>query len=426
MKKRRAVALVLSLLLLASCSAAPAGDASPTPSAGVAASPTPAGSPSPTPSVSAAVSPTPADSPSPTPSESEEVPPAGSDTPAPEAGIKLKPYDEVHALYDDPPVVKEGEYDPDDIYTYSFYSNSVFEGAEDIAAKVLEEGKNPGLGVRDLHAQGITGEGVNVAIIDQPLALPGHEEFADRIAAYYDSGCEVSEQEGSMHGPAVLSLLAGESMGVAPGAKVYFAAAPSWKADSAYYADCLFWIIRQNRELPEGEKIRVVSVSAAPEEGWFENAAKWDKAVAAAENAGIMVLDCRSAADTGFIYSSYYDRSDPENVEKCIPGYPDKVWDDFSNEIYSDTIFAPANYRTFAQELQGIQAGEPCYRYDGMGGESWAVPYVAGVLALGWQVAPELDAETMKDLLFQSCWINEMGNHMIDPTAFIELVREAA
>ncbi len=418
-KKYRGLALVLSLVLLAGCSPAPADAPSPTPTASTAVSPTP--------SVSAAVSPTPADSPSPTPSASEEVPPAVSDTPAPEAGIKLKPYDDVYALYEsNTPVVKEGEYAPDDIYTYSFYSGSVFEGAEDIAAKVLEEGKNPGLGVRDLHAQGITGEGVNVAIIDQPLALPGHEEFADRIAAYYDSGCEVSEQQGSMHGPAVLSLLAGESMGVAPGAKVYFAAAPSWKADSAYYADCLFWIIRQNRELPEGEKIRVVSVSAAPEEGWFENAAKWDKAVAAAENAGIMVLDCRSAADTGFIFSSYYDRSDPENVEKCIPGYPDKVFDDFSNEFYSDTIFAPASYRTFAQELQGVEAGEPCYRYDGTGGESWAVPYVAGVLALGWQVAPNLDAETMKDLLFQSCWINAMGNHMINPTAFIELVREAA
>ncbi|MDH4240904.1 MAG: hypothetical protein OEW48_15205, partial [Phycisphaerae bacterium] len=35
--------------------------------------------------------------------------------------------------------------------------------------KVLKDTMNPGLGVRRLHKQGITGKGVNVAIIDQPL-----------------------------------------------------------------------------------------------------------------------------------------------------------------------------------------------------------------------------------------------------------------
>ena len=51
------------------------------------------------------------------------------------------------------------------------------------------------------------------------------------------------------------------------------------------------------------------------------------------------------------------------------------------------------------------------------------MPYVAGVLALGWQVNPDLDAQTMKDLLLASAWVNGQGCHMIDPPAFIELVR---
>jgi hypothetical protein len=41
-------------------------------------------------------------------------------------------------------------------------------------------------------------------------------------------------------------------------------AAPSWNGDSAYQAAALDWIVDQNRALPEGQKIRVVSVSAAP------------------------------------------------------------------------------------------------------------------------------------------------------------------
>ena len=54
---------------------------------------------------------------------------------------------------------------------------------------------------------------------------------------------------------------------------------------------------------------------------------------------------------------------------------------------------------------------------------SWSVPYVAGVLALGWQINPELDAEAMKELLLQSAWVDGRGCHMIDPPAFIELVQ---
>ena len=41
---------------------------------------------------------------------------------------------------------------------------------------IMEMGKNPGLGVRGLHARGITGKGVRIAIIDQPLPVD-HEEF---------------------------------------------------------------------------------------------------------------------------------------------------------------------------------------------------------------------------------------------------------
>ena len=35
--------------------------------------------------------------------------------------------------------------------------------------KIMELGKNPGLGVNKLHKQGITGKGVSIAIIDQAL-----------------------------------------------------------------------------------------------------------------------------------------------------------------------------------------------------------------------------------------------------------------
>ena len=156
------------------------------------------------------------------------------------------------------------------------------EAARPIAQAVLERGKNPGLGVRGLHAQGLTGAGVNVAIIDQNM-LTDHPEFTGKIAAYHDVGTAQPADQGSMHGPAVTSLLVGNAIGTAPGAQVYFAAAPSWKLDAQDYADALDWIIAENAKLEPGQKIRVVSVSAAPSgpgTNFTQNSAAWDAAVA--------------------------------------------------------------------------------------------------------------------------------------------------
>lgn len=308
-------------------------------------------------------------------------------------------------------------FDPADIATFRYESNMVFEGSEELAEELMEAAKNPGLGVRSLHEQGITGEGVNVAIIDENLLLD-HPEYAGSIAAYYDSGCERPEDRGSSHAPAVLSLLAGQTVGVAPGARVWFAAAPSWTADAAYYADCLNWIIEQNRALPEDEKIRVVSVSAAPEQ-WL-NRRQWEEAMAAAEAEGILVLDSyESAKAAPVIGPAFGDPDDPEDVTKCKLGFPSAP-DDFYSKRFAETIFVPCSPRTTAQEYD---TGIYLYTYWGEGGLSWGIPYAAGVLALGWQVNPELDAQTMMDLLLQSSYVNREGNHIIDPPAFVELVQ---
>ena len=48
---------------------------------------------------------------------------------------------------------------------------------------ILEEGKNPGLGVRELHKRGITGKGIAIGIIDQDLLL-SHTEYNERLRLY--------------------------------------------------------------------------------------------------------------------------------------------------------------------------------------------------------------------------------------------------
>ena len=280
-------------------------------------------------------------------------------------------------------------------------------------SNLLTRAMNPGLGVRKLHENGLTGKGVNVAIIDQPL-YADHPEFAGKIAAYHDVGCQ---SESSMHGPAVLSLLVGTKCGTAPEARVYFVAAPSWTADTAFQAKALDWIIEQNAKLPAKEKIRVVSISGAPSgpgSPFKKNTELWDPAWQRAEKAGILVLDC--TGHHGFIGPSYLDANDPEDVAKCKPGFPSMA----GRMPKSDRLLVPCSPRTTAEEYVEGKCG---YQYCGQGGLSWSIPYCAGVLAMGWQARPDLDAVQMKSLLFKSAYKSADGAMIINPPEFVRLVK---
>jgi hypothetical protein len=305
------------------------------------------------------------------------------------------------------------------ITTLTYNKDSKFGKTTAVAEQIMEKGKNPGLGVRLLHKQGITGKGVKIAIIDQNL--PGkHPEYKNRIVKYKDVGCNQPENKGSMHGPGVLSLVAGETIGTAPEVQIYFAAAPSWTADAKYQADALNWIIEENRLLPNGNKIRVVSVSSAPSGPGspFKNNSKWDEALKTAEQEGIIVLDCTK--DHGFIGPCYYEMNNPEDVKECKVGWPDKVVND-SLKFPQYKIFAPCSGRTVAEEYM---EGTNSYQYCGKSGLSWSIPYVAGVMAMGWQIKPDISGTDMVSILIKTASPNFLGYRIIDPVEFIKNLQE--
>jgi hypothetical protein len=314
----------------------------------------------------------------------------------------------------------EGTLDKSLIETLWFNESTKWpEQTRDMAQGILEQGMNPGLGIRKLHAQGITGKGVNVAIIDQNLvSVLDHPEFQGKIVKYFDVGTKQPSDEGSMHGPAVTSLLVGKNTGTAPGANVYYVAAPSWAADAQYYADALNWIVDENEKQPAGEKIRVVSVSAAPSgpgSPFTINNDAWDVAYQRAAKAGILVLDCTS--NHGITAPCYYDLDDPDNVAKCTPGWPG-----LTNQSMPNRIYIPTSFRTTAEEYS---QGNFSYQYTGRGGLSWSVPYLSGVLALGWQVRPDLTGAQLLDILFKSAYVTSGGLKIINPAAFIDTVKLA-
>ncbi len=286
---------------------------------------------------------------------------------------------------------------------------------------ILRDAMNPGLGIRELHRQGITGKGVNVAIIDLPMYL-GHPEFAGKVVAYFDTGC--GSQERSMHGPSITSLLVGTNCGTAPDARVYYAATPGGSRDAMYDAKALDWVVEQNARLPAGEKIRIVSHSASPSgprAKRTKNTSMYDEACAHAEAAGIMVLD-GTRTKRGFVGPCWYDPNDPENVGKCTPGYrgPPRKAGEWAGR--SECVLAPCAPRTMAEEYE---KGEFSYHYCGTGGLSFSIPYAAGVLAMGWQVDPQLAPDDIKGLLFESAYVRPDGTKIINPREFIRLVKGA-
>jgi subtilisin family serine protease len=228
-----------------------------------------------------------------------------------------------------------------------------------------------------------------------------------------------------MHGPAVASLLAGAHCGTAPGARLYFVATSDPGKGVQEHVSALDWILATNAHLPPAQKIRVVSISASPDGDRVKpdrSAGPWPAARARAEQAGVLVLDCSRAS--AFIGPCALDPLAPEDPARCQPvlaqGRPD---------FFAGHLLAPVVPRTTAEQYF---ADAPGYQYCGNNrethlyhGVSWAVPYCAGVLALGWQLRPDLTPAQMRELLFLSAHVLPTGEKIINPPEFIRLVREA-
>lgn len=274
---------------------------------------------------------------------------------------------------------------------------------------VLAWGKSPGLGVAQLNAKGITGKGVAVAFVDQPLLL-SHQTLKGLDLIY--TKVRLTPGQGdktSMHGPAVTSLLAGLGMGVAPGVKLYFYAHPPWLADQTTHADALREAIKQNRQLPAGQKIRVIGFSDGrdPSE---KNLEAFVAAIAEAEAEGIMVVDVEHPFNLMPVIAHPFtdkEKSDNWKVAPWAAHGPDK-----------GALYVPTGGRTAAT---GYPTQDDAFAYWSEGGLSWAVPYVVGTLALGWQVDPDLTGENAVKYMLES-GTPFRGGKLINPQGFVDLV----
>lgn len=271
-------------------------------------------------------------------------------------------------------------------------------------AYFIANAKNPGLGVRALHKQGIDGTDVGIAIIDQPLLL-GHVEYTAALTRYDETGLgKVSPQ---MHGSPVTSIAVGKNLGVAPGASLTYFAVPMWERDNRPYITSLEKILEWNKILPEQERIRTVSISNGmfPHYPHYE---EWKEILEQAESQGILVVTCDQAAfEYGIL--SLKPGKDPDKPENYERGY-------YSSE--KDVIRVPGANKTVASYI-----GNDVYTFDKMGGMSWGAPYIAGLAALAYQINPDIKPKEIIQLLIATTVKTDAGP-IVNPAGFIERVRD--
>ena len=302
--------------------------------------------------------------------------------------------------------------------------------------KLLEEAKYPGMGIKKLHDQGITGKDVHVAIIDQAIGKSlEHPEYKDAIVEFKSFFPEEIINSGnycgtSFHGPAMSGLLVGKNTGVAPGVKLHYIEVPMGNvADAKYFADALDYIIEKNKTLDEKDKIRIVSVSAAPsatQGNTIPNGELWEQAYNRAKESGILVFDTKDN-----FQSCYLDYTDKDNISKCflredtIKGLKEneslfvtskrKI-----NSIY-DLLCVPCGARTSAESKN---PGEYSYYYQ-YPSESASIPTLCGIIAMGLQVNPKVSNGEVMKKLNETAYTNSQGFKIVNPEKFVSTLKNS-
>jgi hypothetical protein len=257
--------------------------------------------------------------------------------------------------------------------------------------KVMETGKNPGLGMQFLHKNGITGRGIGIAIIDETL-LVDHIEYGKQVQVYEEDIENGDIGDWSMHGPAVASIAVGKNVGVAPEADLYYIASnfclKNGKTDFTCLARDVWRIIEINQGLPANRRIRVLSMSI----GWSPEDLGYEEITAAvneARAAGLFVISSSLYETYGFSFHGlgHNPLSDMDDFNSFGPG---SWWKSQFYEYgpFKQTLMVPMDARTTASPT-----GLEDYVYYGEGGWSWSIPYIAATYALACQVKADITPE---------------------------------
>lgn len=296
--------------------------------------------------------------------------------------------------------------------------------------KVVELGKNPGLDIHQLHARGIDGSGMRMAIIES-TRLCSHEQYKNNLVHYEEFGFEENKINfGDMHATTVASIATGKDIGVAPKAQLYFFATNSFfegdKPRQMPIADnvtaALERILEINETLPPNEKIQVVSMSWGQQaEDNIQGHEKWWHALEKAKKSGLFVLTTSSNRENGLkFYGTACDMlQDPDSPNGRLPP---RWWKNNAIQKSPKNIMPPMDHRTVAGPVSDNSYTHYGNKTTGM---SWATPWLAGMFVLARQVDPTVTPEHFWEVALKTGILSkEVGGSIIQPVKLIETLEK--
>lgn len=258
---------------------------------------------------------------------------------------------------------------------------------------IIEQGKNPGCHVREMHKLGYTGSGINVAIIDSPI-LTEHSEIKSSLVSYYQDYSEFNEYA-FFHGQAVSGILVGDETGIAKDADLYYFAVNTQTTDKRLSA--LRKILEHNATCNPDEKIQVVSLSWGINKGG-DGYEEYRDLLKELYNSGVFV----ATADFNMLDETLFGTK--MNYGALVKKDQTVDSDDFSNytAMYNfhgapqEILLVPCGDRTVASCL-----GNEKYRHDSAASTSWSTPALAGIYASVLQCAVKNNVELSPAIFWQ-------------------------
>ena len=279
---------------------------------------------------------------------------------------------------------------------------------------IIEWGKEPILGIKKLHEEGITGKNINVAIIDGPFNS-NHQEFSNKTIEIINIG---NFNLPALHGTIVTSILSGKNVGIAPDINLfYFAESTNIISGYKNKIMALRKIFEYNQE--NDNKIQIVSISIGKvkELNYFE---EYLSEIKKLEKTGVMVfhLAMKPRIFAGLEYELLSDRSDYQNLKNnsLTSGLIGKLR---MFLFYRKSILLPwADYTVAHSE------NNSSYMFIGKSswGFSWTVPIVSGMAALALQVNGELTKDEILANILES-GIKHNGSVIPNMDEFISLCK---
>ncbi len=304
--------------------------------------------------------------------------------------------------------------------------------------EILERGKNPMLGIRDLHKKGITGKGVVVACIDTLFQGGNHTEFQNANLHIQDFAAD----EAYFHSEDVLSNLLGKNIGVAPEVECYYYST-NQRAGQTYFEQLMKVLNDIKKKIESGIEIRAISRSGPlvyrkiyekrKDNKDYEDFLK--RYFGSVENAKIVMTKIDELANLGC------EVIDSNRFGSSFACCDIKYYDDYNNPenyYYSDwyfpenptekDIFELKSHKPATLVCGGKVVPEFCsdtgYKFEQVSCYSWTIPQAVGMYALCLQVYKDLTWNEFCDIAKSTSKMNKNYVFLANPKEIIKEVEK--